>query len=206
MHLPSRFLTKATSSRGSSVSHVLIQGPICRSLTMRADHREAWPWEAFQTWQSDFLVRAVCTGHSSTPANAPSSGSRLILTKHASQEAPTRWPILSISLCRLGDRRNSSFPQSLWCLSVFGTQFLLLWWPCQLPVCRITLHSSQPLCHPKLTRVLPSAAPLEKEINEEYKIWKKNTPFLYDLVVTHALLWPSLTVQWLPYKQEYVES
>jgi histone-binding protein RBBP4 len=35
-------------------------------------------------------------------------------------------------------------------------------------------------------------------VNEEYKIWKKNTPFLYDLVVTHALEWPSLTVQWLP--------
>lgn len=32
----------------------------------------------------------------------------------------------------------------------------------------------------------------------EYKIWKKNTPFLYDLVVTHALDWPSLTVSWLP--------
>lgn len=32
----------------------------------------------------------------------------------------------------------------------------------------------------------------------EYKIWKKNTPFLYDLVMTHALEWPSLTVQWLP--------
>jgi hypothetical protein len=45
---------------------------------------------------------------------------------------------------------------------------------------------------------------LEKQINEEYKIWKKNTPFLYDLVLTHALLWPSLTVQWLPGKQEYV--
>ena len=35
-------------------------------------------------------------------------------------------------------------------------------------------------------------------MNEEYKIWKKNTPFLYDLVITHALAWPSLTVQWLP--------
>lgn len=38
----------------------------------------------------------------------------------------------------------------------------------------------------------------EKLINEEYKIWKKNTPFLYDLVMTHALEWPSLTVEWLP--------
>ena len=38
----------------------------------------------------------------------------------------------------------------------------------------------------------------ERLVSEEYKIWKKNTPFLYDLVVTHALEWPSLTVQWLP--------
>lgn len=38
----------------------------------------------------------------------------------------------------------------------------------------------------------------EKLINEEYKIWKKNTPFLYDLVMTHALEWPSLSIQWLP--------
>ena len=36
----------------------------------------------------------------------------------------------------------------------------------------------------------------ERLVSEEYKIWKKNTPFLYDLVVTHALEWPSLTVQW----------
>ncbi|KAL3132860.1 Chromatin assembly complex, subunit 3 [Trebouxia sp. C0009 RCD-2024] len=42
----------------------------------------------------------------------------------------------------------------------------------------------------------------ERLVNEEYKIWKKNTPFLYDLVITHALEWPSLTVQWLPNKEE----
>lgn len=42
----------------------------------------------------------------------------------------------------------------------------------------------------------------ERLINEEYKIWKKNTPFLYDLVITHALEWPSLTVQWLPDRKE----
>ncbi|KAI9486338.1 MAG: WD40-repeat-containing domain protein [Benjaminiella poitrasii] len=29
-------------------------------------------------------------------------------------------------------------------------------------------------------------------------MWKKNSPFLYDLVVTHALEWPSLTCQWFP--------
>lgn len=39
----------------------------------------------------------------------------------------------------------------------------------------------------------------EKTINEEYKIWKKNAPFLYNLVITHALEWPSLTTQWLPH-------
>lgn len=38
----------------------------------------------------------------------------------------------------------------------------------------------------------------QKIINEEYKVWKKNAPFLYDVVLTHPLEWPSLTVQWLP--------
>ena len=56
--------------------------------------------------------------------------------------------------------------------------------------------SPQQLCRAALT---PGAAQVEERlVNEEYKIWKKNTPFLYDLVVTHALEWPSLTVQWLP--------
>jgi histone-binding protein RBBP4 len=39
----------------------------------------------------------------------------------------------------------------------------------------------------------------EQMINEEYKIWKKNVPAMYDSVITHALLWPTLTVEWLPY-------
>ena len=43
-----------------------------------------------------------------------------------------------------------------------------------------------------------------RAINEEYKIWKKNTPFLYDLVMTHVLDWPSLTVQFLPDVTVYV--
>lgn len=38
----------------------------------------------------------------------------------------------------------------------------------------------------------------EHHVEEEFRVWKKNTPFLYDLVVSHALEWPSLTVQWLP--------
>jgi histone-binding protein RBBP4 len=35
-------------------------------------------------------------------------------------------------------------------------------------------------------------------IEEEYRVWKKNSPYLYDFVLTHSLEWPSLTVQWLP--------
>lgn len=41
----------------------------------------------------------------------------------------------------------------------------------------------------------------ERLIDAEYKIWKKNTPFLYDFVLTHSLEWPSLTCQWLPNKR-----
>jgi histone-binding protein RBBP4 len=36
-------------------------------------------------------------------------------------------------------------------------------------------------------------------INEEYRIWKKNSPYLYDYLSSHNLDWPSLTIQWLPY-------
>ncbi|XP_010266834.1 PREDICTED: WD-40 repeat-containing protein MSI2-like [Nelumbo nucifera] len=38
----------------------------------------------------------------------------------------------------------------------------------------------------------------DEQVAEEFSVWKKNTPFLYDLVISHALVWPSLTVQWLP--------
>ena len=41
----------------------------------------------------------------------------------------------------------------------------------------------------------------EKIINEEYKTWKKNAPFLYDYMLSTALEWPPLTTQWLPDKQ-----
>ncbi|KAH8835098.1 WD40 repeat-like protein [Flagelloscypha sp. PMI_526] len=46
-----------------------------------------------------------------------------------------------------------------------------------------------------------SAEEENKLINEEYKTWKKNAPYLYDLVITHALDWPSLTCQWFPDKE-----
>lgn len=58
---------------------------------------------------------------------------------------------------------------------------------------RVVLYLSNDL----FTEAFDDAAE-ERIINEEYKIWKKNTPFLYDLVMTHALEWPSLTAQWLP--------
>ncbi|ODQ67410.1 WD40 repeat-like protein [Nadsonia fulvescens var. elongata DSM 6958] len=38
----------------------------------------------------------------------------------------------------------------------------------------------------------------QKIINEEYKIWKKHCPLIYDIVLSTALLWPTLTVEWLP--------
>lgn len=44
----------------------------------------------------------------------------------------------------------------------------------------------------------------EKLVNEEYKTWKKNAPFLYDLMLSTALEWPTLSTQWLPDKQSYV--
>eukprot|EP00727_Mastigamoeba_balamuthi_P007143 m51a1_g3049 putative probable histone-binding protein caf1-like (437) ;mRNA; r:947200-949077 len=42
-------------------------------------------------------------------------------------------------------------------------------------------------------------------LSEEYKVWKKNTPYLYDLVMVHALEWPSLTVEWLPDKKTFAD-
>ena len=38
----------------------------------------------------------------------------------------------------------------------------------------------------------------EALIAEEYAVWKKNSPLLYDWVGAYKLEWPSLTVQWLP--------
>ncbi|KAH3660011.1 hypothetical protein OGAPHI_007216 [Ogataea philodendri] len=37
----------------------------------------------------------------------------------------------------------------------------------------------------------------EKLVNEEFKIWKKTSPMLYDLIYSYSLQWPSLTVEWL---------
>ena len=44
----------------------------------------------------------------------------------------------------------------------------------------------------------PQSVAEEQAINEEYKAWKKNSPFLYETLITHALDWPTLTLQWFP--------
>ncbi|KAI9890337.1 MAG: Histone acetyltransferase type B subunit 2 [Vezdaea aestivalis] len=51
-----------------------------------------------------------------------------------------------------------------------------------------------------------AVAAANKVINEEYKIWKKNAPYLYDLMLSTALEWPTLTTQWFPDKQSNPEN
>ena len=36
----------------------------------------------------------------------------------------------------------------------------------------------------------------DKQINDQYKKWKRNVTFLYDLVLAHVLEWPSTCIQW----------
>ena len=38
----------------------------------------------------------------------------------------------------------------------------------------------------------------ETRIGEEYKLWKKHVPYLYDTLYAHATEWPTLTVEWMP--------
>lgn len=40
-----------------------------------------------------------------------------------------------------------------------------------------------------------------QNIAEEYEIWKKNCPAMYQFVAESVLTWPSLTVQWIPQAQ-----
>ena len=44
----------------------------------------------------------------------------------------------------------------------------------------------------------PAAIESAQKINEEFRIWKKNSAYLYDMLVIHATEWPSLTSDWLP--------
>jgi len=41
-------------------------------------------------------------------------------------------------------------------------------------------------------------AGLDDQVDKDYAMWRKDTLFLYDLVISHALEWPSLTVHWAP--------
>eukprot|EP01127_Copromyxa_protea_P019061 TRINITY_DN6104_c0_g1_i1.p1 TRINITY_DN6104_c0_g1~~TRINITY_DN6104_c0_g1_i1.p1 ORF type:complete len:413 (-),score=74.46 TRINITY_DN6104_c0_g1_i1:76-1314(-) len=40
----------------------------------------------------------------------------------------------------------------------------------------------------------------EATAEDTYRIWKKNAPYLYDVMISRNLLWPSLTVEWFPEK------
>ncbi|KAI3403708.2 MSI1 [Candida oxycetoniae] len=42
------------------------------------------------------------------------------------------------------------------------------------------------------------ASSIDETTERNYRIWKKNAPFLYDYLSTNSLLWPSLTVQFFP--------
>jgi hypothetical protein len=45
---------------------------------------------------------------------------------------------------------------------------------------------------------------LEEELVSRVDLVLNNvSPFLYDIVVTHALEWPTLTTQWFPDKETY---
>jgi histone-binding protein RBBP4 len=44
----------------------------------------------------------------------------------------------------------------------------------------------------------------ENDNENDHKIWKKNAPYLYDVLITWGLDWPSLCVNWLP-KVDYLK-
>ena len=39
---------------------------------------------------------------------------------------------------------------------------------------------------------------IDEIINQEYKVWKYNSHYLYDTLFISAVEWPSLTLSWLP--------
>lgn len=69
-----------------------------------------------------------------------------------------------------------------------------------------SLKTSNPILslpHKNMTDVinLDAAEPesaLDAQTHHRYRVFKKNSPFLYDYLSTHSLLWPSLTVQFFP--------
>ncbi|XP_072186451.1 histone-binding protein RBBP7 isoform X1 [Excalfactoria chinensis] len=101
-------------------------------------------------------------------------------------------------------RRGASWNSVSWCSE--GGELYRIWVPSPavLVCCCLFVSSVCPKWRVRkvgdlvLSLLVLEDTMEERIISEEYKIWKKNTPFLYDLVMTHALEWPSLTVQWLP--------
>ncbi|KAI5969393.1 MSI1 [Candida margitis] len=44
----------------------------------------------------------------------------------------------------------------------------------------------------------PKSSLIGEDAENNYRVWKKNAPYLYDYLSTNSLLWPSLTVQFFP--------
>ncbi|XP_076960261.1 histone-binding protein MSI1-like [Bidens hawaiensis] len=40
----------------------------------------------------------------------------------------------------------------------------------------------------------------EVDLDDEYKNWESSIPFMYDSLIRHSLNFPSMTVEWLPYR------
>lgn len=57
-----------------------------------------------------------------------------------------------------------------------------------------------PASAPASASAPPTAA--ESSVAEDFRVWKKNAPFLYDLLIQQSLSWPSLTCQWFPDKTQ----
>lgn len=72
------------------------------------------------------------------------------------------------------------------------------------PTPTIALEPSTHIRGPFMPYTINSAKVIftNQRLMNEYKIWKKNKPFLYDMVITHTLECPSFTVEWLPDREE----
>lgn len=42
----------------------------------------------------------------------------------------------------------------------------------------------------------------EVDLDDEYKNWESSIPFMYDSLIRHSLNFPSMTVEWLPYRTQ----
>jgi histone-binding protein RBBP4 len=70
-------------------------------------------------------------------------------------------------------------------------------------LCHCILSTSQPLSACRNTKPGETHLyPIVTGRNLSFRR-KKNAPYLYDVVITHALDWPTLTCQWFPDKESY---